>query len=159
VIVVSDTGPLNYLVLIGCTEILPQLYSVVYAPPGVFAELNHAKTPAVVVEWMGRRPAWLVERAPTRAEAVDELGVGESQALGLARELECQALVDDGNARRIARSMGVPTLGLLGLLGLAAEYEHVDLLAALDRLARTSFRAPRELIAQMRDAERRRRGS
>lgn len=45
-IIVSDTGPLAYLVEIGVADFLPKLYGQVYIPPVVFAELTHAKSPA-----------------------------------------------------------------------------------------------------------------
>jgi hypothetical protein len=39
IVVVADTSPINYLVLIGQIEILPRLYSTVLVPPEVVAEL------------------------------------------------------------------------------------------------------------------------
>jgi len=38
-IVVSDTSPLHYLVLIRCEHVLPRLFGRVLAPPGVITEL------------------------------------------------------------------------------------------------------------------------
>ncbi len=38
-VIVSDTTPLNYLVLIGAIDILPGLYIRVFVPPAVKAEL------------------------------------------------------------------------------------------------------------------------
>jgi predicted nucleic acid-binding protein len=43
-IVVSHTGPLHYLVLIGDIVLLPQLFETVFVPEAVRAELNHART-------------------------------------------------------------------------------------------------------------------
>jgi predicted nucleic acid-binding protein len=51
VIVVSNTSPLNYLVLVGSAEVLPQLFRDVYAPPEVIAELLDPRTPEVVRRW------------------------------------------------------------------------------------------------------------
>ena len=39
-VVVADTSPLNYLVLIGELAILPSLYGQVVMPPEVLAELT-----------------------------------------------------------------------------------------------------------------------
>lgn len=47
-IVVSDTSPLNYLVLIGADDVLPALFGQVLAPPAVLDEMQHAKAPAQV---------------------------------------------------------------------------------------------------------------
>ena len=47
-IVISDTGPINYLVLIGQAEILPSLYRRVSIPQVVFDELGDPDTPEPV---------------------------------------------------------------------------------------------------------------
>jgi len=43
-IVVCDTSPLNYLVLIGEIELLPRLFAEVILTPGFLAELQHPMT-------------------------------------------------------------------------------------------------------------------
>jgi hypothetical protein len=44
-IVVCDTSPVNYLVLIDEIDLLPQLFTTVVLPAGVLAELQHPRTP------------------------------------------------------------------------------------------------------------------
>ena len=63
-IVVSDTSPLNYLVLIGAEQVLPSLFGRVLAPPEVLAEMHHAKAPPQVSDWAQRPPAWLEVCSP-----------------------------------------------------------------------------------------------
>jgi predicted nucleic acid-binding protein len=41
-VVIADTSPLNYLVLIGRIDILGSLYGKVFVPPEVLAELADA---------------------------------------------------------------------------------------------------------------------
>jgi len=41
-IVVSDTTPLNYLILIDSAHVLPAIFGQVYAPPAVVAELKRS---------------------------------------------------------------------------------------------------------------------
>ncbi len=55
-IVVSDTSPLNYLILIGHAEILPALFSRVVAPPAVVAEMLQPGAPEVVANWATSPP-------------------------------------------------------------------------------------------------------
>lgn len=43
--VVSDTSPLNYLVLVEAVNILPWLFSEVIVPPAVISELSQPGTP------------------------------------------------------------------------------------------------------------------
>ena len=40
-IVVSDTSPLNYLILLSHVDVLPRLFGQVYVPPSVLNELQH----------------------------------------------------------------------------------------------------------------------
>jgi predicted nucleic acid-binding protein len=54
--VVSDTGPLHYLVLIEKIEILPRLFTTVLVPLSVRAELDRPETPASVRAWVAEPP-------------------------------------------------------------------------------------------------------
>ena len=58
-VVVADTGPLHYLVLIGQVEILPRLFGGVSVPAIVRDELDRAATPAAVRAWVASPPPWL----------------------------------------------------------------------------------------------------
>lgn len=49
--VIADTSPVNYLVLIGSVDILPQLYGRVLVPPSVCSELQHPRAPETVRAW------------------------------------------------------------------------------------------------------------
>ena len=61
-IVVADTSPLNYLVLIDEVELLPVLFGHELVPQAVFHELEHPKTPAKVRQWITHLPAWMEVR-------------------------------------------------------------------------------------------------
>jgi predicted nucleic acid-binding protein len=50
-IVVADTSPVNYLVLIDEIELLPFLFGHVLLPRAVFQELQHSKTPEKMRQW------------------------------------------------------------------------------------------------------------
>src|SRR6266436_4631754 len=51
-IVVADAGPLHYLVLIDCAEILPSLFDHVLVPFAVRDELIHPGAPKKVKGWI-----------------------------------------------------------------------------------------------------------
>jgi predicted nucleic acid-binding protein len=86
VIVVSDTSPLNYLILIGAVNVLPRLFEEVYAPPEVIAELLHVQAPKPVREWAGVTPPWLRVQGPkSSVQPVAGLGPGELHAIALAK--------------------------------------------------------------------------
>jgi len=148
-IVVADSSPLRYLILIEHTHVLPALYGRVLIPPAVSDELNQQRTPPLVRAWLARRPSWLEIRAPQRslAELTAHLGTGEREAIALAEELVADAvLLDDWTARLEAQRRHLTVLGTLRVLADAAEKGFADLRAALDRLQKTNFRARPELI-------------
>jgi predicted nucleic acid-binding protein len=66
-LVVADTGPLNYLVLIDAIELLPKLFEKVYTPAAVQAELLDADAPGIVPAWAAQPPPWLEVRQVTSA--------------------------------------------------------------------------------------------
>ena len=58
ILVVADTGPLCYLILIEAVGLLPRMYDRVVIPSAVMAELAHPKAPAAVKTWAGSLPTW-----------------------------------------------------------------------------------------------------
>ena len=62
--VVSNTSPLNYLVLIGEIEILPALHHHVVIPVAVSEELHDPAIPDAVRGWIENPPGWLEIRRP-----------------------------------------------------------------------------------------------
>ncbi|MGN6370628.1 MAG: DUF3368 domain-containing protein [Phycisphaerae bacterium] len=157
-IVVSDTTPLNYLVLIGEIGILPQLFTEIYAPPAVLAELRRDKTPPPVRAWSSTPPEWLRILAPTtRHPFTARLGAGEADALSLAKEKGIrEVLIDERLGRSVAASEGLVPLPTLTILEFAAIRNLLQLDVALRKLQQTTFRAPPDTIAALlqRDAAR-----
>ena len=160
-IVVADTSPLRYLILIECIDVLPSLYGHVTVPPAVITELSHERTPESVRMWLAALPAWLHLQAPKELMPTDDraLGPGEWAAIALAEELSADALLmDDRDGRREAERRRLVVLGTLRVLADAAGQDLADLRTALDRLALTNFRADEQLIDRLLvlDARRRR---
>ena len=50
-VVVADTSPINYLVLIGQIHLLIRLYTRILIPPAVLAELKNPLSPKPVRDW------------------------------------------------------------------------------------------------------------
>ena len=108
-IVVSDTSPLNYLILVQAVEVLPAIFDRVYIPERVVAELNHPAIPAQVAEWISAPPAWLIIRSPLKTESELRLDPGETHAISLALELHADwLLIDEWAGRNAAKSRGLP---------------------------------------------------
>jgi len=156
-IVVSDTSPLNYLVLIEQAHVLPALFGRVVAPRAVMAELGHPAAPAVVRAWAAAPPTWLEIREPTAVDPSLRIGPGEAEAISLARELGADVLLmDERKGLAVAQQMGLFVTGTLGVLEVAAEKGLIRLPEAVAALRRTSFRVSESLLAEAlaRDAAR-----
>ncbi len=94
-IVISNSSPINYLVLIEEVGILPALYGHVIIPQAVFDELQHTDTPAAVREWAATRPRWLEVREPSipLAPAPKTLHAGERDTIALGQELRADLII------------------------------------------------------------------
>lgn len=149
-IVVSDTSPINYLILIDAIELLPQLYGRILVPPHVRQELLDPAGPQRVREWTAAPPDWLEVRpvsAPLPAAALVALDRGEQEAISLAAEMQVPLLIDDRRGRTVAQAQGLRVVGTLGILGAAAQRGLVDLRAAVEQLTQqTNFRIAPELV-------------
>ena len=149
-IVIADSSPLNYLVLIGEADLLYQLYGRVLIPQAVLSELQHHGAPSVVVQWIEGRPAWLEVRqiANPSKENIKELDLGESEAIALAEQYKPDVLllIDQETGRLEAKRRHIPTTGTLGILDDAARRGLVDLPLAIQRLRSTNFRAADSLL-------------
>ena len=159
--IVADTGPINYLVLIGAAELLPALFGSVILPTAVGDELAHPKTPAAVRAWMAQPPAWLTVRpaAPTADPRVAALGNGERDTIALATELDATLILMDERAGvAVAQALGRAVTGTLGVLQRAARRDLVDLGTAFAALAGTSFHYRQELFDHLLREDRARRG-
>ena len=85
-IVVADTSPLNYLVLLGHIEILEKIYAEVVVPQTVLDELRDSEAPAEVSAWFSAPPGWLQVSTLIfrRDPLMDRLDRGEQDAILLA---------------------------------------------------------------------------
>jgi predicted nucleic acid-binding protein len=79
-IVIADTGPINYLIRIDEIEILPKLYGRTLVPPSVCDELKDARAPESVRWWIAQPPAWFEIYAPSRVPDMELLGHGSARA-------------------------------------------------------------------------------
>lgn len=140
-IVVSDTSPLHYLVLIGADDLLPQLFGRVIAPSAVIHELSHPHAPQKVRDWASGPPDWLEIRDPATPLEKVRLGLGESAAIAIATELAADTvLIDERDGVKYARNHGLFVTGLLGVLQAGATRKLISLDAAIQCLSKTSFR-------------------
>lgn len=152
-IVVADSSPLHYLILLEQTELLHQLYEEVAIPDTVAAELRAGESPRKVSEWLSDPPSWLrviVVTAEDIASVSEELDLGERAAIALAERLQAELLlIDEIAGRAEARRRSLRVTGTLGVLRIGADAGLVDVHDVLARLAATNFYVDEALLKKV----------
>jgi predicted nucleic acid-binding protein len=148
-VIISNTTPINYLVLIDQIDVLRHLYACIMIPQAVFGELQDEGTPGKVKAWVASHPAWPDVR--TVSAPLDPmlafLDVGEREAISLAKELQADALIiDEPDGREAAKRQGLRVIGTLRVLYDAAEAGLCELEQAYADLQQTTFRAHPQLF-------------
>ncbi|GGA58241.1 DUF3368 domain-containing protein [Okeania sp. KiyG1] len=126
-IVVSDTSPLNGLVIVGHLPLLQQIYGQVLIPPAVADELKRGGEDDPRITQVLSQD-WIKVCQPTNIQLVETLQTesnldrGESEAIALAQELKAEELlIDERLGRREAVRLGLTITGLLGILLVAKQ--------------------------------------
>lgn len=150
-VVVSDTTPLHYLILVGRESILEKLYGKVIVPPAVLTELGHASAPVQISKWATNPPAWVTvaepELIPTEFDGLD---FGERQALALAKQIKADlVLLDDKVARRVAQRELMRVKGTLGIVADAARANLLDFRETVEQLQRTSMHLDQDVVEEV----------
>ncbi len=142
-IVVADTSPLNYLILIDEVDLLPALFGQVLLPYAVLQELLHPRTSSKVCGWAACLPEWIDVRsvASVASPVLMQLDLGEREAIQLALELGIgTVLIDEMDGRQQAERLHLEVRGTLGILERGAKLGKTDFRRALSKLQQTSFR-------------------
>ena len=145
-IAISNTSPLILLDKIGHLWILGELFNNVIIPP------------AVDSEWLRpggyKVPKWLLSNSLTPEahnganDLYQKLDKGEAEAIALFSVMKVNfLLLDDLNGRRLAKSMGFPVIGTLGLLISAKQKGIINNLGStLDDLKKHRFYIVDEIL-------------
>jgi len=157
VIVVSDSSPLVILAKLNHFDLLRTLFSQVY----ISAEVHHE----VVVSGAGLpgasevdRATWIETKQVQNRTELSELrksyglGIGELSAIVLAKEIRANiVLLDDYEARRLAKGENLEVRGTLGVLETSFRQGHLaDLRGAFEQLLKHSYIDPRLLNKRLR---------
>ncbi|MBZ5700963.1 MAG: DUF3368 domain-containing protein [Acidobacteriia bacterium] len=156
-IVAADSSPLVILAKLGCFDLLNRLFPRIY----ISTEVHHE----VVVAGAGlpgasevAKAEWIeVKKLQNRADLLAArekyaLGLGELSAILLGKELHANAvLLDDYNARKLAKAEGLQVRGSVGLLETFYLRGHLpDLRAAFRLLLAHSYIDQRLLDLRLR---------
>ena len=87
--------------------------------------------------------------------ALDDLGMGEREAIILAEEHspDVLLLIDETKGRAEAKRRGITSTGTLGVLDAAAEAQLIDLVQAISRLRLTNFHVKPVLLKTLIDRD------
>lgn len=151
---VADTSPLLFLAKLNRLDLLRHAAEEILAPPAVFEEIQRVSDEATK-RLEAARLDWLQVHPVADLALIDvlqaDLDLGESEVIALAQELKADRVVlDDLDARRMARRIGLLPIGTLGLL-LAARLrgEIPSLRSEIERLERQGFRVQKALVEEV----------
>lgn len=152
-IVVADSSPLNYLILLEQTALLHRLYGSVLVPEAVVVELRATRALQPLREWIRKPPSWIeiVEVSDNEVASVAcDLDRGERSAIALAERVRADLiLIDEVDGRIEAARRSFRVTGTLGVLRAAAGEGLIDVRSVLDRLATTNFYADEQLLSKL----------
>jgi predicted nucleic acid-binding protein len=142
--VVSNTSPISNLAIINRLELLHEQFGAVIIPGAVQSELARLPLPSALAHINGATAdGWLrvVSLTTPVPGLLKDLDPGEAEALALALELKAtRVLLDESLARRHADELGLPHVGILGVLRQAKRTGRIPSLAVEITRLRTEAR-------------------
>ncbi|MBV7328159.1 DUF3368 domain-containing protein [Chloroflexi bacterium TSY] len=148
-IVVSNATPLIALAWLEQLDLLPTLFGTVHIPQAVSHEIQHnpdaiGASELAAVSWLKVMP---VQDTLAVNLLLDQLDVGESEAIVLAHELQAgRLLMDERRGRRRAIQAGLNVVGTLGILIQARRQNRTGpLRPILNRLRQLPFHMSEQL--------------
>jgi uncharacterized protein len=160
VIVVSDTSPLSSLAIVGQLSLLQQLYGKVIIPTAVASELANTEPEDSRVTAV-LSSTWIETQSVTNRTLVEmlqnegKLDLGESEAIALSVELNVdELLIDERLGRREAKRLGLPIIGVLGVLVVAKGRGLISAVKPImdDLILQAGFRVSNRLYAEVLQA-------
>ena len=159
-VVVSDASPLICLAAIRHFSLLRLLYGEVLIPEAVWQEITHtpafAAAASLQVAADARGAGWLQVASAGNRPLVTQLETvldpGEAEAIALAVERASSLLlIDERDGRQVARTLGVPLTGTLGVLLRAKALGHTPAIKPLltELVEQHHFRLHPNLVRQV----------
>lgn len=147
---VVNASPIIFLDQVGGLDWLTQLATVVIVPAAVLTEIAVGVdlSPGLTPQTLEARFQILPDLRLPEEIAGWDLGAGESQVLAAARqEPGREAVLDDRQARRCARSLGILATGTLGIILRAKKTGLIPMARPfLESLLQSKMYLTRELI-------------
>ena len=154
---VSDTSPVLNLAIINRLDLLREQFGEIWLPPTVIEELRlEEELPGSRAVRGAREAGWLrvgeVKDQPLLQVLQRDLDRGEAEAIALALQMKAEwILLDERDARKVAKSLGLRVTGLLGILLRARRQgKLLSLQKVMEELRENAgFRIGAELVADL----------
>jgi predicted nucleic acid-binding protein len=150
---VVNASPLILLGKIGNIDLLIGLTDSVIVPQSVADEVGAKSDGVPILEALAQNPRSCVVKNEIVSPDVLawDLGAGETQVVANAQRYGADRVVlDDLEARRCAKAMGLRIIGTLGVVARAKRTGRIGLAApVIDRLRKTGLYVSEELVARI----------
>lgn len=128
--VVVNTTPLIALSHVGQLDILKELYGEIIIPEAVYKELS-VKEESICKKAVDRSVDWIrvenVKNQMAKTMYKTQLHDGEVEVMILSKEIAADiVIIDDANAKKHAKYLGLPVTGTLGVLIKAKQEGYVN---------------------------------
>ncbi len=152
-IVISDTSCIGYLIIIDKLFLLKENFSKIIVPPAVHKEVlqlsGYDLSTYLSSDWISTLAITNLQLYYRLLKEVDE---GESEAIVLSKEIHTDLLlIDERKGTHLARSLGIKTIGLLGVLLLSKERNIIPFVKPVlnEIIANTTFRIDKKLYTNV----------
>jgi uncharacterized protein len=148
-LVVSDTSAISNLIQVELLDILHQLFGEIIISNAVYEELSEIDSQKLYIDNLSWIHIETVKNQDFVHELENDLDKGESESIALAIEFNADFLIiDELKGRKIAESLGIKIVGLLGSLLKAKEKGYLQTIAPI--LEKLSIQAGFHINPQLR---------
>lgn len=148
---VLDSSPLIFLAKIDFLPVLLQLCSQPVIPQGVYEEILIGVKHDPARRWLSTRGYQLVQIVQPISPLIENwnLGLGETQTLAYCYNTNSyEAILDDAQARKCAKTLCIPIRGTLGLIMLAKREHLIDSVDPyITQLLKCGFRIDKKILS------------
>lgn len=153
-IVISDTSCIGYLIIIDRLFLLKDNFLEIVIPQTVHKEVLQLSEKYDLSRYL--HSDWIsintIKNNKLYNELLKVVDEGESEAIVLSQEINADLLlIDERKGTEIARSFGIRTIGLLGVLLLSKEKKIIPLVQPIldELIANTTFRITKILYTNV----------